>query len=117
MNTGHRTDFTDTELSAWLDGEGDASQRERVEAWLREQPEAAARVRLWAADRDVLRARFDAVRGEPVPERLLDVLRASARRGRRVQAAIAASLLLTGGLVGSMATWQWQAQRTMRATA
>ena len=24
MNTGHRTDFTDTELSAWLDGEGDS---------------------------------------------------------------------------------------------
>jgi anti-sigma factor RsiW len=117
MNTGHRTDFTDTELSAWLDGEGDASQRERVEAWLREQPEAAARVRLWAADRDVLRARFDAVRDEPVPERLLDVLRASARRGRRVQAAIAASLLLTGGLVGSMATWQWQAQRTSTLVA
>lgn len=117
MNTGHRTDFTDTELSAWLDGEGEASQRERVEAWLREQPEAAARVRLWAADRDVLRARFDAVRGEPVPERLLDVLRASARRGRRVQAAIAASLLLTGGLVGSMATWQWQAQRTSTLVA
>lgn len=119
MSSGHRTDFTDTDLSAWLDGEGDSLQRERVEAWLREQPEAAAKVRLWAADRDALRARLDPVRGEAVPERLIDVLRASARRGRRVQAAIAASLLLTGGLVGSVATWQWHGHRTsaLMATA
>jgi anti-sigma factor RsiW len=106
----HR-DFNDSELSAWLDGEGDSAQRESVEAWLREHPEAAARVRLWAADRDALRARFDPVRGEPVPERLERVVHAAAQRGRWAQAAMAAGLLVAGGLLGSVLTWQWQAQR------
>ena len=59
------TDFSDTDLSAWLDGHGDAAQRARIDAWLREHPEPAAKVRLWAADRDALRARFDPALGEP----------------------------------------------------
>jgi len=44
-------------LSAWLDGELDAANRAQVDAWLRDHPEDAAQVRLWAADRDALRAR------------------------------------------------------------
>ena len=113
----HR-DFTDSELSAWLDGEGDATQRESVEAWLRDHPEAAARVRLWAADRDALRARFDPVRGEPVPERLVHAaLHSAARRARWAQAAMAAGLLVAGGLLGSVLTWQWQVQQGGRLAA
>ena len=57
-------DFSDTDLSAWLDGELDAERRAPLDAWLREHPEAAARARLWAADRDALRARLDPVLGE-----------------------------------------------------
>jgi anti-sigma factor RsiW len=44
-------DLIDDELlSAWVDGEldGKPEQRERVEAWLREHPQDAARVRQWA---------------------------------------------------------------------
>jgi len=111
------SDFSDTELSAWLDGQGDAAQREAVEAWLREHPEAAARVRLWAADRDALRARFDPVRSEPAPERLERVVHAAIKRGRWAQAATAAGLLVAGGLLGSVLTWQWQHQRAGRLTA
>ena len=49
-----RTDFSDSELSAWLDGEGSAEERERIEAHLRHDDQAAAKVRLWSADRDAL---------------------------------------------------------------
>jgi anti-sigma factor RsiW len=50
----------DERLSAWLDGELDEAECQRVQAWLAAHPEDAARVRLWAADRDALRSRLDA---------------------------------------------------------
>lgn len=109
-----RPDFSDTDLSAWLDGEGDAARRERIEAWLRDNPQAAARVRLWAADRDALRARLDPVRGEPVPERLERVVHNAARAGPWARAAAAAGLLVTGGVVGAALGWQWQARSAER---
>ena len=62
---------TDEQLSAWLDGELAPEALARVDAWLRDHPEDAARARLWAADRDALRARFDPVLSEPVPPALL----------------------------------------------
>jgi anti-sigma factor RsiW len=114
-----RTDFSDTDLSAWLDGEGDAEQRARVAAHLRQDAAAAAKVRLWQADRDALRARFDAVRGEAVPPRLAETVHNGSRgiglgdwNGAR--AAMAAGLLVAGGVIGSALTWQWQQQRTER---
>ncbi len=60
----------DPKLSAWLDDELDSVERADVEAWLREHPEDAARVRLWAADRDALRARLAPAADEPLPVRL-----------------------------------------------
>ena len=63
----------DTLLSAWLDDELPPEQRAEVEAWLREHPEDAARVRLWAADAEALRVRLDAVLAEPVPQALAQV--------------------------------------------
>lgn len=105
-------DFSDSELSAWLDGEGSADQRARIEAHLRNDEQAAAKVRLWSADRDALRARFDPVRGEAVPPRLADsVVNGKGWTGRWLQAAAVAALLVTGGLIGSALTWQLQGQR------
>lgn len=66
--------FTDTTLTAWLDGELPPDQRADVEAWLRDHPEDAARVRLWAADGEALRARLDPVLAEPVPQRLTQLI-------------------------------------------
>lgn len=99
---------TDEQLSAWLDGELDEPARAAVEAWLREHPEDAARVRLWSADRDALRARFDPVLGEPVPEALR---RTALHAGRRPPAppwrhARAAGLLLGGIALGAGLGWQ-----------
>lgn len=108
-------EFSDSELSAWLDGEGSPEQRARIEAALREDAQAAARVRLWAADRDALQARFAPVLGEPVPERLTRVLRRGATGW--AQAAAATGLLVAGGVIGSVLTWQWQSQRIASAQA
>jgi anti-sigma factor RsiW len=112
-------DFTDTDFSAWLDGEGSAEQRARIETHLRESPQAAARVRLWAADRDALRARLDPVLGEPVPERFARTLARDARWTNNgwARAAVAAGLMLCGGLIGSALTWQAQSQRVVAAQA
>ena len=41
-----RVGVTDEQLSAWLDGELAPPEQARVEAWLREHPEDAARARL-----------------------------------------------------------------------
>ena len=60
----------DHTLHAWLDGELLPERRAEVDAWLREHPEAAARVRLWAADGAALRAQLDGVLDEPIPPRL-----------------------------------------------
>ena len=106
-------DFSDTDLSAWLDDELDAERRAQVDAWLREQPEAAARARLWAADREALRARLDPVLQEPVPAALVhEVWHAAApRRWSMAMAAAAAGLLVAGTLIGAGGMWQWQSQR------
>jgi anti-sigma factor RsiW len=98
---------SDERLSAWLDGELGEAERAQVDAWLREHPEDTARVRLWAADRDALRARFDPVLDEEVPE----ALRGAAMRRSRwdlpwARAAMAAGLLITGSLIGAGLAWR-----------
>ena len=100
----HRVD--DEQLHAWLDGELDAAQRERVEAWLHEHPQDAARVRLWAADRDGLRVALDATLDEPVP---VSLQRTVWRRGwlrfeRPLLARVAtgAVLLAVGAVAGAL---------------
>jgi anti-sigma factor RsiW len=100
-------------LSAWLDGEIEGADRERVQAWLRDHPDDAAQVRLWAADRDALRARLASVVDEPIPERLTRVVWQRGQRaagGAWLQAAMAAGLLLAGALLG--ATWVRSTQPT-----
>ncbi|MDP1693301.1 MAG: anti-sigma factor [Burkholderiaceae bacterium] len=104
-------EFTDTDLSAWLDHELDAERRARLDARLREQPELAARARLWAADRDALRARFDPVLGEPLPPALVHRVWQHSSQPRWTQAAVAAGLLLAGSLIGAGGMWQWQGKQ------
>ena len=98
---------SDEQLSAWLDGELDASERESVEAWLREHADDAAKVRMWAADRDALRARFDPVVDEPVPEALREhALRYARPAPAWAKAAMMGGLLVAGALVGATLAWQ-----------
>jgi anti-sigma factor RsiW len=108
-----RESIADELLSAWVDGEldGQPEQRERVEAWLREHPQDAARVRQWAADRDALRERLAPALDEAVPPplRTLVLGQASVPSGRWLRAAMAAGLLLTGGVIGALIGRQWPA--------
>jgi anti-sigma factor RsiW len=97
----------DTLLSAWLDGEVEGADCARIQAWLQEHPEDAALVRLWAADRDALRARFSPALDEPVPERLTQAVwrRGGERRGLSwgwpAQGAVALGLLVLGIAIGA----------------
>jgi anti-sigma factor RsiW len=110
-------DFSDSELSAWLDGELDPERHAQIDAWLREHPERAALARLWAADRDALRARLDPVLGEPVPPALLHQVLQHRPHPRWAQAAGAAGLVVAGALVGAAGMWQWQDQRVAATIA
>ncbi|MDH4059742.1 MAG: anti-sigma factor [Aquincola sp.] len=117
MSQTDHPDFTDTDLSAWLDGELDVDNHSRVDSILRDRPEAAARLRLLAADRDALRARLEGVLTEPVPERLLSAVRRQRSEGPWLRAAAVAGLLVLGGVAGSALTWQWQGRQLVTAQA
>ena len=123
---------TDEHLSAWLDHALDPAEHNAVDAWLRDHPEDAALTRLWAADRDALRARLDPVLDEPLPTTLLQALQpqdgaqsatasatasaiasattsatpsatpSAANQPTWRRAALAAGLLLGGGLLGGL---------------
>lgn len=102
----------DTErLNAWLDDELPPQERAEVEAWLRDHPEDAARVRLWAADAQALRARLEPMLAEPVPQRLEQIVwshaPATVNAGWQRWAA-AALVFVLGGAVGGMLTWRLQ---------
>ena len=102
----------ESHLHAWLDGELSAERRAEVEAWLLEHPEDAARVRLWAADRELLRVQLDALLAEPVPQRLAQVVwsrapEALAAGWQRWAAALVVFAL--GGAVGAAVMWRAQA--------
>src|SRR5687768_7008382 len=101
----------DLTLHAWLDGELPAERHAEVEAWLQAHPEDAARVRLWAADRELLRARLSGVLDEPVPPALAQLLWRKTPIGfggwHRWAAAIAVFVL--GGVVGAGLMWRAQA--------
>ena len=92
----------DTLLHAWLDGELGPERHAEVEAWLRAHPEDAARVRLWAADRDVLRARFNPVLEEPVPDALTRAVWRGQGPAHWRMAAAALAVFTLGGIVGAM---------------
>jgi hypothetical protein len=67
--------ITDETLMAYVDDELDAAGRAAVEAAIAQNPEVARRVARQQELRRELRATFDAVLKEPVPDRLLDAAR------------------------------------------
>lgn len=103
----------DTLLSAWIDGELPAEQRAEVEAWLREHPDDAARVRAWSADARSLRAALEPVLDETVPVALTQTVW---RKGPALlpnvgwaRWAAALALFVLGGAVGAGLMWRAQA--------
>lgn len=101
----------DTEtLHAWLDDELPAERRAEVEAWLRDHPEEAARVRLWAADGQALRSQLESVLAEPVPQRLAQLVWSHAPVSAATLGwqrwAAAALVFVLGGGVGAALMWR-----------
>lgn len=104
--------FDDTVLNAWLDGELTPERRAEIEAWLRDHPLDAARVRLWAADREALRSQLDSVLAEPVPARLSRLVTADASTSnwRRWQAWAAGFIVFVlGATTGAGLMWRSRA--------
>lgn len=97
-------------LHAWLDDELPAERRAEVEGWLREHPEDAARVRLWAADAQALRSQLEPVLGEAVPQRLAQLVWSHAPAAANTSGwqrwAAAALVFVLGGGVGAALTWR-----------
>ena len=107
MNT---STITDELLSAYVDGELEAADRERVDAWLQSHPEDRARVQAWQADRAALAALFNPVLDEPAPAALRATVWRRQGPPRWAMAAAAAGLLLAGGVLGGAGVLQWQDQ-------
>lgn len=110
MSTQAPLPVTDDLLSAYVDGELEAADRERVDAWLQAHPEDRARVQAWQADRAALAALFNPVLDEPAPAALRATVWRRQGLPRWAMAAAAAGLLLAGGVLGGAGMWQWQAR-------
>lgn len=95
------------DLHAYVDERLDAARFALVRAWLDRHPEAAARVRALAAQRDALRAVLAPKAAEPIPARLRVAHVRAGLRARRLSqwrmAAAAVLLLLTGAGAGWLA--------------
>lgn len=93
------------DLHALVDGAlRDPARLAAVRRWVEERPEAAARLRAYAAQRDALRAALAPKAAEPIPARLRIAHLRAARRGAmraRLQAVAAmAGLVLLGAGLG-----------------
>src|SRR4051794_12568449 len=97
------------ELHAFIDGELPAARRAVVEQWLATHADDAARVAAWRAQADVVRARYGAMAGEPVPARFnVHRLARSGRRWTRLAAAAIVLALLGGGVGGWSGRGVWE---------
>ena len=99
----------EADLHAWADGRLPEDRRAAVEAWLAAHPEEAERAAAYRSLNEQLRAHFEPVLDEPVPERLE---RAALRRRRWRLAAAIAGWIALGAAIGGMAGWQLHAQYT-----
>jgi anti-sigma factor RsiW len=91
----------DSELHALVDGHLPDQRAAEVREWLLHNPEEAARVRAWQAQREALHALFDPVLEEPVPTRLQRSAMPGSWR-RRMLPKIAAGIvwLAAGAVIG-----------------
>ena len=92
-----RPQITESELHAYLDGELAQPRRDEVEALVALQQEDAERVAAYARLNEALRARYDPILDEPVPEHLA---KPRARKWRVMRYAAAIGWLALGGLAG-----------------
>jgi anti-sigma factor RsiW len=107
------SDLTETDLHAYADGQLDEVRRVQVDAHLAHDAAATESVRVWREQNEALRALYNPVLNEPVPQRLLA---ARAPRQRWPYYALAAGVLGLGFGLG----WTlhgYQAHRSIEAAA
>lgn len=104
---------TDHDLQAYADGKLPEERRAAVAAWLAAHPEDAERIEGYRRIGEELRATYQGVLHEPVPERLERVIRAG--RGRRV--AMVALWLVAGAAIGAVAAWHLRSIQPPLATS
>jgi len=95
---------SEMDLHAFVDGQLDEARQREVAAYLAENPEAAARVAAYRAQKTALKAAFDPILKEPLP-RQLGLPTASRRTLHARWAAAATILLVAGGVLGWQAGW------------
>jgi anti-sigma factor RsiW len=105
---------SEAELQAYADGRLPEARRAAVEAWLAEHPEESERIAAYRRLGEEVRAAYDGMLSEPVPEHLHS---AAVRRApvRRIAAVLAAFAL--GTLAGAGAMWQLRPDRVVVQSA
>ncbi len=95
--------FSEHDLHAYVDGELDAETHLEVEKWIAANPDYRDEIEHWKKQRELLKAEFDPVLGEPISDQLVALLkRYMNKRTYPLWGTIAASLLLfvSGVIVG-----------------
>ena len=101
MNKPRHIDEAD--LHAYVDGLLDEGQRRRIEAWLTDHPEEAARIADYKRQNELLRRALDPTLDEPFPEALKAAAQAPRKSPLRWRAVAAIGWLLLGMAVGWVA--------------
>lgn len=97
--------FDERDINAYVDAELDAGRIEEMEAWLAENPDAAARVAAYRRQNEALHSRFDGVLREALPPALTSLdERREANGPRRILLRVAAMIVLL--LAGAAGGWQ-----------
>src|SRR6267378_1712961 len=99
---------TEADLQAYADGRLGVERRAEVESWLAARPEDAERVAAYRRLGDALRAAYDPVLAEPVPQQLEA---AATRRPRARRIATIAGWIALGAVLGALAGWEARDRR------
>jgi anti-sigma factor RsiW len=99
---------SEAELQAYADGRLPQARRAPVEAWLAEHPEEAERIAAYRRLGEEVRAAYEGMLSEPVPEHLKRW--ASRRLPLRRVAAVLAWIML-GAVLGAGAMWELRPER------
>jgi anti-sigma factor RsiW len=105
--------ISEADLQAYVDGRLDAPRRAAVESWLAARPEEAERVAAYRRLSSEVRAAYQSMLAEPLPERLASFV---GRRSRFTRMALAASWVALGIAIGVVATLELRATRPTPST-
>jgi anti-sigma factor RsiW len=108
------TPITEADLQAYADGRLPEPRRAAVEAWLATRPDEAERVAAYRRLAQEVRAAYDSMIAEPVPERLAQ---AAAPRAPMRRFAAVASWVILGIAIGAPLGWQARPQRVVTQNA